>query len=420
MCILTSPHLSAGPKAIVALLGTLLIGGCDRAPPAPEEPAKQDVTSQSVAYLPFDAGAFAGLADDIDGNGLVDVALTSHDKSFTQVFFQRTPRQFEAGPRIEAVGFHPGQLLQLPGAEHRYIMLSEGIDRVQVMAPREDGGFDVVATANSPKPRVGTALQWPDTGLALAVAPYGDNAIYLFQGFDPATAEVASADRLPYLPKITTVKSVVAVDINGDGIDEILFANPERGSVSLVRHPQEGKPLQIEDLWRFDRDRRVGLVVPSDLDQDGDMDLILPDEVEGQSDRVTSVNVLANDGSGAFAHRKIPFPGRSRLDGGMTGIRALASATDKDTHAYVLAGGYEQLALMRFRPGGDLEQPELRSVSLSKRATFSGALLRDLDGDGWLDAIITRLSNDHGALIIYGPLWEQFGALTAEDLVVRQ
>lgn len=416
MGFLTSRCLRSGSGAILVFLGAFLLGGCDRDEPTVEAPAGQSAAAQSVAYLPFDASAFALLVDDVDGNGHLDVALTSHQANFTQVFFQQSPRTFEPGSRVEAVGFHPGELHRLPGAERRYLMFSEGINRLQVMTPREDGGLEVVAALNVPTPRVGTAFHWPGWGLGVAVAPFGDPSVYLLKGFDTETAEAASVYRVPYKPRIARVHNMAAADLDEDEAEELLFINSVRNSLSVIRRPEEGEPLQIEDLWHFDRDRRVGLLVPADIDQDGDSDLIVPDRTEGRTDRATLVHVLANNGSGAFEHRKVVFPGRSRADGGMTGIRALATAADRDTKTYLLAVGYEQIVLMRFPPGWVGGQPEIRTVALPQRDAASVALLRDLDGDGWLDAIVARMGDDNGALIIYGPLWEQFDELSAEDL----
>ena len=399
-------------RAIGLLLGVLVLSGCEQ-DPATEGPANvKSAAAAAVAFLPFTGQAFQVLADDVDGNGLVDVALTSHHEGVTQVFFQREARSFEPGPRVEAVGFHPGQLIRLPGAERRYVMFSEGISLIQVMEPRQDGGLDVVASLSSQAPRMGAAFSCAPASLNLAVAPYGSSELHLLMGFGPVQASAIHVDRLTFRPTLTSAANVIAVDLEGDGIDEVLFVNAMRNRLNMVRCPKDDQPAVIEALWSFGRERNVAIVVSGDIDQDGDMDLIVPDQSESLADHRTAISVLVNDGSARFRHELVSFPGQSKAAGGMTGVRGIAFGTDQDGFSYLLAAGYDQLTLIRFPAGWDGATPEMRTVLLPHRQALPQALLEDVDGDGWLDAIFARLSNEEGGLIIYGHLWEQFAAVT--------
>jgi hypothetical protein len=43
----------------------------------------------------------------------------------------------------------------------------------------------------------------------------------------------------------------------------------------------------------------------------------------------------------------------------------------------------------------------------------------DLDGDGWLDGVIGKVSGKNPLWVVYGPLWEQFGKLAEQGFVLQ-
>jgi hypothetical protein len=47
---------------------------------------------------------------------------------------------------------------------------------------------------------------------------------------------------------------------------------------------------------------------------------------------------------------------------------------------------------------------------LHKEGNFK-VVLRDVDGDGWLDAVVARGRDVDAGLVLFGPLWDYFGSM---------
>jgi len=368
-------------------------------------------------------GADYLLVDDINQDGRLDLALTTHGGNVSRLFLQREGRQWQAGPLITAVGFHPGELIRAPvisGTEDppRYLMFAEGDGRLRIMTPTEAGGLAPVAELGATAPRAGAWFRWPGWGLGLAFAPYLKSSIVLVKDFNTATAEAADSLTLNFLPKFFRAEKVAVADLNGDGSDEILFTNAPTRSLMQIRYPgDDAAQPAIETLWTFAQGGRSKFVMPVDLDQDGDLDLLVPDEIGEPGSDVTIINVLLNDGSGGWNPRTISVPSRPSGGKGKTGIRGAAFGRDQDGYGYILAAGYQRLTLLRIPANWNGTEPELRQITLASMVGLPAADLKDLDGDGALDAVLAGgLDKGDGGLVIYGPLWQAFAKLTGKDL----
>ena len=97
--------------------------GCEPSSPPPTdagitqsltEPSHEAQFEATVRHLSLPGGADYLLVDDFDRDGRFDLALTSHGANVSRLFLQRDGRQWQAGPLITAVGFHPGELIRVP------------------------------------------------------------------------------------------------------------------------------------------------------------------------------------------------------------------------------------------------------------------------------------------------------------------
>ena len=164
----------------------VLLNGCPAVAPVSERTVPEPTALSVVADIPFTATATDVLADDFDADGRPDLAFTAHAGNYTQVFYQHTPRHFAPGPRVDAVGFHPGDLLRLPVQNRSlFLMSAEGNNNLLVMEPTPKGGLAVVASRALSRPLSATTFHWPGWGLGLAVAPKSKNTVVLLKGFDP-------------------------------------------------------------------------------------------------------------------------------------------------------------------------------------------------------------------------------------------
>jgi hypothetical protein len=158
------PEPDQQSKAVVQASSDPAKGEPLNIPKTPElSAANAPKAGMRVIELPFAASASDVLVEDVDGDGRLDIVFTSHGENFSQIFFQREARGFEAGPHIMAVGFHPGNLIKLPIAERSaYLMSAEGDGRLYTLEAAEDGSLAVVAQARYLPP----ASRPPFAGLA--------------------------------------------------------------------------------------------------------------------------------------------------------------------------------------------------------------------------------------------------------------
>ena len=374
-----------------------------------------------VRHLPLPGNADYLLLDDFDQDGRPDLALTNHGANLSRLFLQRDSRQWQAGPVITAVGFHPGELLRIPGdlKPPRYLMLAEGDNVLRVMTATEAGGLAPVAELGATAPRAGAWFHWPGWGTGLVFAPFTKSSMVLVKDFNSTTAQAGDALTLNYLPQFAKAEQVGVADLDGDGSDEILFTNSVTRSLMQIRYPGMDVQPAIETLWTFKPGGRSRFVFPVDLDQDGDLDLLVPDEIGLPDAKETNINVLIKEAAGGWESRLISIPARPTSGKARTGIRGTAFGKDQDGQGYILAAGYDLLTLVRIPPAWAGEKPEMRQIILSTKVALPAAELKDLDGDGWLDAVLAGgMDEAHGGMIIYGPLWEGFAGLSGKDLEV--
>ncbi|MFZ1576640.1 MAG: VCBS repeat-containing protein, partial [Chromatiaceae bacterium] len=346
----------------------------------------------------------------MDGDGRLDIAFTSHGENFSQVFYQRAARGFEAGPRIMAVGFHPGNLIKLPIAERSaYLMSGEGAGRLYTLEAAEDGSLAVVAQARVPSPRFATTFRWPGWGLGIMAVPFMSPSVILLKQYDPHAVKAAQRVDLQISGTAFPPQSVASADLDGDGADELILPLYDIGMLKVIRYPGPDSLPRMETLWDSPRLGPVKYVVAADVNSDGLTDLLAPQEApkpEGGDQAV--VNVLLNDGKGSFGLVELPFPTRPRAKGGMPGIRALDTAVDRDGSRYIFAAGYQAYTLYQLAPGIELSAAPSRQLPFEAKEGIFKALLRDVDGDGWLDAVVARGRDQDAGLVIFGPLWEHF------------
>jgi hypothetical protein len=392
----------------------LLLGGCDSGDGSGvSAPGQGSIEADtSIQLLPFAGEAFDVLVDDVDDDGRLDVILTSHTKSFTQVFRQTAPRRFAPGPRVVDVGYHPGRLIRLPGdGPPRYLMHAEGKSRIEVMAPTDDGGLAVQSGMHVASPRSGIAYFWPGWGLTLAASPFQRPSIFLLRGFDPDTGGAAAGVEVALANTYVDAEGLVAADVDGDGVEEVLFATSMTNDIWMIRHPDEASEAQVERLWRWAEGGRPRLVLPVDIDADEDIDLFVPDSTTPLNQGDPVVHLLLNQGDGQFEVIELPIAKTAPESMTWPGVTALGYGVEATGERLLLAPGYHAYTLFLWRSDAAPGSPEMLHLPLARAEASSSAHLRDLDGDGHLDAVIGRGTQSDSGLVLYGPLRETFESI---------
>jgi hypothetical protein len=369
-------------------------------------------TSSLQQSLPFEGASFDILADDVDGDARPDIILVSHGGNYAQVFLQKGPRAFTPSSRVPEVGFHPGAIIRLPSDRHLYLAAGEGSNQLILFQSGPSGKFEVVGRLAETAPRYATTFRWPGWGMSLAVSPFQKDFLVLLKDMDVSQGQVAARLTVPLSERGASLHRpgrVVSADIDGDGVDELLFMTERTNSLWMIRRPEKADetvtPVLIRDFQRGTPSQ----VVAIDVNGDKALDLVVPNQTEP-----FQIHILLNDGHGTFKDASpLSFPTTM-------GIRQVAAGTDKDGVNYLMAVGYGTVAIYRFPHGwGGRAAVPMRSVPMAQKEASQDLVLKDLDGDGWLDAIVGRSHREIGAWILYGPLWEHFELLAARQFLLN-
>lgn len=68
---------------------------------------------------------------------------------------------------------------------------------------------------------------------------------------------------------------------------------------------------------------------------------------------------------------------------------------------------------MRIPAGWSGAVPETQKVAFKGSQPITGAVLRDVDGDGWLDLVMSRAAGQNGGIVILGPLTKTLDTLAS-------
>ncbi len=342
--------------------------------------------------LPIMHKVFAVVVDDIDRDGRPDLLVTYRSEGTAQVLYQKAPRQFEAGPPAKILGFHPDGLTRFPGVERRYVLSAEGDTALRVLGVDEAGNIKAIADHPQEGPFATTAFTWPNWGTSLAVVPYEGYGLFLLRNFQPETAQVEKEFVLGK-PEHRVPGEVTVADLNGDGIPELLYTTRRSRTLWRVNYPKDNRDPEPVAIWKTPVGAPRHLAI-ADLNGDGAPDILLPLESERR------IAVLLNDGKGEFTPGpELPVPSDSWSP------HRLAVAEDRDGSLLLVAGTENSLMIYRIEKGNPYRYKTFE-LPLGSRVN-QVLLLRDIDGDGNLDLLLTLSKIEDSLQILYGPLWKK-------------
>lgn len=410
--------------AIMAAISSLLVG-CGETP--------QVIPTEQITLLPFEGEPFDLLAADIDGDGRLDLTVVDHVANLGQTFFQTQTRSFLPGPNFAEVGFHPGNMIPWPASPQTYIMSAEGGNAIVALEPKTAektgifssepdplrGGFKIKSILKDRAPRFANLLHWPGWGASLAITPYDKSGVILLRNYDPSKgkAEARYIIRLSDQPRsVRTAHRLSVADLNGDGVDELIYVTHITEEVWAIRYNAEPTAIKPELLYRSDNLEEMGMpneAHPMDIDEDGDVDLLVADETNPGK-----IHILLNDGKAHFERGgDLDFPSKEFPE--QDGVIELSTGRDKDGMNYILASGHQAIALYqlpgKWQPGLEIAVKVIKKF----RDNVQAQLLQDIDGDGWLDAVSGLSKSAKSVWLGYGPLWQHFDQWESSALLSK-
>lgn len=407
-------------KAMALIGGAIFLSnglfGCDSTEKEPKSTATESARlgPEGQQSLPFQGWVFDVMVEDVDGDGLRDITAIEHGQNQARIYRQTAPRTFGPVQTFDGVGFHPGNFLRWPHEPLQFVLAAEGANEIRSLLPASEGIFTQQSTLKELSPRYAELFHWPGWGESLAISPFNQGFIVLLKNYDPVKGQVGERIVVPLSKEVSSIRSAERIsraDLDGDGIEELLFADAIVKDVTQVSYPgvQPQKPLMTSVLYHDDSFAAVNEVHPADLDGDGDTDLLLADEIPPGK-----LHVLLNDGKGQFKAAtplEFPYP---------YGIRELRIARDRDGKQILLAAGNGAIAVSEIPPGWhDGEQLPWRTIGWQDGDVSHDMVLTDVDGDGWLDGVVGRSFGDKNLWVVYGPLKNRFELLGQKGFVLN-
>lgn len=414
--------------SLLFIFGLTVMGGCGEAPAPAVSPANDQMA------LPFTGEPFDFLAADVDQDGRIDLTVVDHVSNQGKTFFQIQSRVFWEGPNFDEIGFHPGNLIIWPNRANTYIMSAEGGNSIVTLEPKtaeeesifsakkvpQRGGFMIKSVLNDRAPRYASLFHWPDWGASLAITPYDKSGIVLLKNYDPVKG-AAEARIIVWLSEqkrsVRHANRVNVADLDGDGLEELIYATNITEEVWMIRYDKDPATIRPELLYRSDNEGELGMpneAHPLDMDDDGDMDLLVADETNPGK-----IHVLLNDGKAHFIHGDaLPFPTNDAPQ--VDGVIELSTGRDQDGRKYILASGHEAIAIYQVPDHWQTGQLIPVRYINKLRDNTQTQLMQDIDGDGWLDAVTGIRKGGYSVWIGYGPLWEHFEQWRSAGFVLGQ
>jgi hypothetical protein len=297
--------------------------------------------------LPTTNGPRSIVAEDLDGDGALDLVSANENSNDLTVFFQRSPGEFEPVPLA----------LPVPGG----IPLGSGPFALDAADMDGDGDKDLVSA------NVGSST--------LTV---------FFQSvpgvFDPSPLVLGG------LAITDTPFSVATVDLDGDGGQDLVSANLGSRNLTAFLQDTEGFDASPLAIGGYPAPYHPDSVAAADLDGDGDLDLASANE--GGDDLTVFFQASLRD----FDETPIVLGGFPSTD---APVSITAADLDGDGDQDLVSANFDGNDLTLFfqnSPGG-FDPTPLTLESLSTSDYPYSVAAADMDGDGDQDLAVANQSN---------------------------
>ena len=331
------------------------------------------------------------LAEDLDGDGDIDLALSSQHRPETAILTNDGSGRFTVTQLVEL----PGESTRLRAVD---IDLDGDTDLISIaisyrdqlriydtfalLRNRGDANFDVefvplASYSGAPLPVDLNGDGFPDIVSTFRVFDESheivDGGVVVRINAGDGTFPVPTSTSLGAWPR-----RLATEDLDGDGDVDLAAVIPERDAVVLLRNRGDGS---FDDPVEVPAGGPVYSLRAADIDADGDTDLIASERPSRVGDSTVGPAILWNDGNGTFELDEIrPLTNSSGLE-----FMDLDGDGLLDVVAWFYIFGDQQIQVLRNLGGGSFGE----AVRLPTASTVYRVASTDLDGDGDLDLVVS-------------------------------
>jgi hypothetical protein len=304
---------------------------------------------------------------DVDGDGALDIVAANSGATYVSVYFNQGSGQF--GPRVDVATGAPGPQFVALGDIDRdgkpdlvfddRVSINEGARQFAVPTPYTDLSFGAVSLGDMNGDGVVDVVGTTNYSYALHVLINDGSG-----NFTEAPNSINAAVELPVLG-----------DFNGDGALDVALLNSAGDTNSLVLVYLNTGGGVLSSVAQYEVDKSAAGLAAGDFDADGRADLAVTSSYDD------TLGILLSHPDGTFApvvdyltgYTPVPvasgdFNGDGKLDG------AVGDQASADTQVYLNRGG----ALFE------------TVTDVPTGTSASGIAVGDLDRDGILDLVVTN------------------------------
>lgn len=230
-------------------------------------------------------------------------------------------------------------------------------------------------------------------------------------GWEQTSPATRFASSTPIFVSTGLTGPVTNADLDRDGIPELIAISDVPAAIYILARREGAESYSVVRTIRLAEASRPQKVVAADLDNDGDIDLVvptlgMPTQPRPQDPTIQSnaVLVFANDGGGGFSLRSSVATGNGPVD-------VTTGDMDRDGQLDLVVTNFRDHTVQVVRNQGSLGFAVWHSIVVGKDPM--AARVGDVDDDGDLDIVaaiygdseVLLLINDGTAHTIPGPRW---------------
>jgi hypothetical protein len=333
--------------------------------------------TQSSILMPNGLHPLSLYAADLNGDGAYDLVTANSDDNSQSgtltIFFQSaTPGVYSSVPSSLAAGLAPESVVaaDLDGDGDMDLVSADRIANVlTIFIQGPAGSFTAdptpLPTGASPASVVASDLD-QDGDIDLACANSEDDSLTVY--FQTSTGTFTVDPNSPYATGVEP-GSVLAVDLNGDGAQDLVAANQNEDSLTIFL--QEAPGVFVDTMNPTPTGGGLDSIGAGDLDGDGDMDLV---SVDSFGDTIT---LIFQTSPGVFERAS-----QSLVSGDRPRSVALADLDGDGDIDIVGANAANTLSLFKQASAGTFTSTTLNL------AGSSGMRQADMNGDGAIDLVV--------------------------------